>query len=88
MNIHRHLCEHGTFESCAGGRGQPRFMTPEEDEQILDVVHDIPEISTQLLARQVAIPFWNVWRVMQNLQCVQTSPDYPAQVVFCQWFLE
>lgn len=69
VNIHRrHLYEYGNFEPRAGDRGRPRSTTPEEEEQILDFVNDTPEISTQQLARQVAIPYSNVWRVLRNQQ--------------------
>lgn len=96
-NIHRLLCEYGTFKPRGGNGGRPRSTTPEEEEEILDSVEDTPQISTRQVARQVAIPHWIVWKVLReqglypyHLQPVQAllQTDYPARVTFCQWFLE
>jgi hypothetical protein len=46
VSIHRHLCKHGNFAPRFANRGRPRSMTPEVEENILDVVNEIPGIRT------------------------------------------
>ncbi|KAJ4445089.1 hypothetical protein ANN_06888 [Periplaneta americana] len=78
-------------------RGRPRSTTPEVREEILEAVNMTPSISTRRVALQVNVPHTTVWRLLKeyqlypyHLQRVQAlSPaDYPAQVRFCQWFLQ
>lgn len=97
VNIHRHLCDYGTFATRTGDRGRPRTTTPAEEEEILNTVDGNPEISTRQLAQQLSLSYSTIWKVLReqqlypyHLQCVQalTPMDYPARIAFCQWFLE
>jgi hypothetical protein len=72
-------------------------MTPEVEEDILDVANDTPGISMRRISMQVGVAHLTVWRVLQeqqlypcHLQCIQalSLPYYPARVMFCQWFLQ
>jgi hypothetical protein len=97
LHIHHRLCEHGNFAPHVAKRGWPRSTTPEVQKDILDVVNETPGISTRRESMQVGVAHSTVWRVLQeqqlypyHLQSVQalSLQDYPAWVMFCQWFLE
>ncbi|KAJ4436157.1 hypothetical protein ANN_18787 [Periplaneta americana] len=97
VRLHYRLCDYGKFNSPGLGRGRPRSTTPEVQEEILEAVNMTPSISTRRVALQVNVPHTTVWRLLKEyqlypyrLQRVQAlSPaDYPAQVRFCQWFLQ
>jgi hypothetical protein len=79
VSIHRRLSEHGNFSRRVANMGRPRSTTPEVEEDILDVVNEIPGISTGRVSMQVGVAHSIVWRVLReqqlypyHLQCVQT----------------
>lgn len=87
------LCAHGKFTSPGLERRQPRSTTPDVEEVILDSVHTIPSISTRRLALHINIPHTTVWRLLREQQMYPylaacAPADYPARVMFCQWFLQ
>lgn len=78
MCIHHCLCEHGNFALHVANSGQPTSTTPEIAKDILDILNETPEISTQGISVQVNITHSTVWRALQKqqlysylLQCVE-----------------
>ncbi|KAJ4447989.1 hypothetical protein ANN_09999 [Periplaneta americana] len=68
VRLHYRLCEYGKFNSPGLGRGRPRPITPEVQEEILEAVNMTPSISTRRVALQVNVPHTTVWRLLKEYQ--------------------
>lgn len=97
-NLHRNLCEYGTFSKSAQDTGRTRMTrTPALEEEILRRVEEAPGTSTRTIARDIAASQSSVWRTLHrehlhpyHLQRVQSlqPEDYPGRVEFAHWYLD
>lgn len=80
-----------------GGPGQPQRILEIED-QILNMAHENPSVSTRQVAREIpGVSQSTVWRILheeqlypyhtQRVQALQPE-DYPQRIQFCEWVLE
>jgi hypothetical protein len=94
VSIHHHLCKHENFAHCVAKRRWKRSVTPEAEEDILDIENKTLRICTRSLSMHVGVTHSTVWKVLweqlynYHLQHVQalSLQDYHAQIMFCQWF--
>lgn len=95
--VHR-LRERGSFKhERAGNCGRYNKLQPHQEEEILRIVHNHPDISTRMIAFQMEnydINRCNVHQVLKrqslypyHVQKVQAlmPHDYEARTIYCQW---
>lgn len=95
LTIDRRLRETGTFQpQVAGNSGRPKVDA--NDEDILDIIDEMPGTSTRVIAAQLNVPHVRVWRRLNDqllkpyhLTTVQELlvEDYPKRIGFCDWLL-
>jgi hypothetical protein len=91
VSIQRRLCEHWNVVPRVANRRRTRSTTSEMEEDIVDVVNETPAISARRsVVHSIVGAFQERQLYPYNLQCVQalSLQDYPARVMFCQWFLQ
>lgn len=80
-----------------GGPGRPQRILEIED-QILNMAHENPSVSTRQVAREIpGVSQSTVWRILheeqlypyhtQRVQALQPE-EYPQRIQFCEWVLE
>ena len=97
QDLHQRLQETGSLLPRRVERGPQRPQRIVNiEEEVLDVVHDDPGISTRCLAKRFNVSQWTIWRTLReqllypyHVQRVQAlSPaDYQPRFAFCSWFL-
>lgn len=91
--------ENGDLRPHRGGHaGAPRpHRFVQVEEQVLDLVHEDPTISTRMIANQLEISQYKTWKTLKenqfnpfHIQKVQSllPEDHPRRVEFCRWVLE
>lgn len=66
--IHRRLCEDGSFVYMSGNKGRLKNTTPEVQEEILDIVHQDPGISTGRIGTHASV--WRLLHEQQSTMCI------------------
>lgn len=97
-SVVEHLRETGSFKGRFYDRGRHRAPAMVNiEEQILDAVHNSPEISVRRLSLQLEVSPFVVWNTLHeqglypyHLQQVQTlkEDDFPRRRAFCNWVLQ
>ncbi|CAG9832029.1 unnamed protein product [Diabrotica balteata] len=95
LTIDHRLRETGTFQpQVAGNSGRP--IMDATDEDILEIIEEVPGTSTWVIAAQLNVPHVRVWRSLKDqllkpyhLTTVQELlvEDYPKRIGFYDWLL-
>jgi len=94
--IDRHLRETGSFSAMCD-RGRPRTeLQPEQEEQVLNLVEEHPEISIRRVATREGVAPKAIWRLfheqllypwhLQRVHALERT-DYLPRLNFCEWFV-
>ncbi|CAG9835782.1 unnamed protein product [Diabrotica balteata] len=86
----------GTFQpQVADNSGRP--IMDAIDEDILEIIEEVPGISTRVIAAQLNVPHVRVWRCLKDqllkpyhlTTTVQELlvENYPKRIGFCDWLL-
>lgn len=97
-NLHRRLCERGSFAISKHDCGRSRTTrSVENEERILQVVAENPRISVRRTAIQEGIPKSTVWEIIhdqllypyhfQRVQALKPE-DLARRIHYCQWVRE
>lgn len=71
-----------------------RLVSPEDEEEVLQLVTNCPRLSTRRIARRVGLSHKSVWLILRreglrpfHFRRVQdiVEPDYARRIVFCLW---
>nr|CAH7742507.1 unnamed protein product [Callosobruchus chinensis] len=96
-NLHRRLCEKGSFDQDNHLKVQLIAKTPEIEDAVLNAIEEDPGLSIRKIANNLNITHVLVRRIFHdfllypyNIQWVQVllPHDFPLRINFCQWFLQ